>query len=208
MIRPILLLTAILGLAGCEVLQNQQSAAPALYVLKAEASGTVPSTAIATLPAMRPAAIVVSPTALPEFLDRAEFVERDGSNLLKPVDGHRWGERLGVGVTRVVAENLQRLLPRDLVTPAPGRGRQAFDFEVGVDISRFALSEGGQTEVTGRWTVLDAESGKILASEQFAERRPAGSGYDGQVSAMNANLAAVSSLIARAIAALPPPVSP
>lgn len=204
MIRPILLLAALASVSACDVLQNQQTASPTLYVLKAESSGTAP----APSSAMRPATVVVSPTALPEFLDRAEFVERDGANQLKPVDGHRWGERLGVGITRVVAANLQLLLPRDLVTPAPGRGRQAFDFEVGVDIARFALSEGGQAEVTGRWTVLDAESGRVLASEQFAERRPAGTGYDAQVSAMNANLAAVSTLVARAIATLPPPVTP
>ncbi|MFD2264405.1 membrane integrity-associated transporter subunit PqiC [Lacibacterium aquatile] len=200
MIRPLILASALLALSACEVLKNQQLGAPTLYVLKAEAAAGVAPPVIAIL---RPAAIVVSPTALPEFLDRAEFVERDGANQLKPVDGHRWGERLGVGVTRVVAENLQLLLPRDLVTPAPGRGRQSFDYEVGVDIARFALNEGGRAEVTGRWTVLDAESGKVLASQQFAERRPAGAGYDGQVSAMNANMAAVATLIAQAITALP-----
>jgi uncharacterized lipoprotein YmbA len=202
MIRPLFLSVGLL-LAGCDVI-SQQNAAPTLFVLKAEGGGVVSP----ALPGLRPAAIAVAPTILPEFLDRGELVQRDGANQLRPIDGQRWAERLGVGITRVVSENLQTFLPRELVTATPGRGRQQFDLEVGVDVARFALNENGVTEIAGRWTVLDPDSGKVLATQRFDLKRPAAAAYDGQISAMNGNLAQLSETVARAIAQLPPPSSP
>ena len=50
--------------------------------------------------------------SVPDYLDTLDIQVRDGQNGLKPSLTGRWGERLSVGITRILADGLTRRLPR------------------------------------------------------------------------------------------------
>jgi uncharacterized lipoprotein YmbA len=63
----------------------------------------------------------VGPFTIPGYLDRPQFVRRLGPNELLPVGAARWAETLSEGFERVLAEDLDALLPMARVHAHPWR---------------------------------------------------------------------------------------
>ena len=63
--------------------------------------------------------VVVAAVRLPKYLERPQLVTRSGDNRLQLEEFHQWGGNLGKDLTRVLAENLSRLLGSDAVVAAP-----------------------------------------------------------------------------------------
>jgi uncharacterized lipoprotein YmbA len=148
-------------------------ALPALLVLMACSSTPVPRVYVLSTPAAPVAGVhneagrpvVELPTVtLPDYLDSADILVRDGRNELKPSTTGKWGERLSVGVTHALEVALARRLPGVLVThtPTPGQpGRQLL-----VDISAFDVQPDGRCALTARWTVPASDKQPAAISEQ------------------------------------------
>ncbi len=197
--RLLITLAAALGLAAC----GTQLAPPTLYVLKPAVDRAAAQPVARLTP---PLSLQIAPTVLPEYLDRAEIVGFAGANEVRPNDDQRWAERLGIGITRVTAENLATLLPSALVTLPPGRGRQGVDWDLVLDITRFDLDDGGRASIAGRWTLHDANNDRLLATGRIdLSRANGGAAMDARISAMNANLAEIATSIATTLSTLPPP---
>jgi hypothetical protein len=151
--------TAIVAsLAGCA------SAPPASYLLSAPPAAAAPG-------ARHGPVVAVGPVALPAYLDRSGIVvRRPGDEIVISTD-HRWGEPLGDGVARVLAENLAVMVPTDAVVVFPWKTSWTPQFRVTVDIVHFDGPLSGPAVLAARWRLLD-ERGKVLALHAVRLQEP------------------------------------
>ncbi len=191
---PLLLLAPALG--GCLTPEP----APRLYVLDPVA---VPPTA-APLP--QRLAIGIAAAQVPEYLDRPELIVRAGANEVRAVDGDRWAERLPATLSRVLSENLTRLLGQQTQLIQASRPAVPLDYEVYLTLTSLDISAAsGDVSLGGYWIVFDAGSRTETLSGPIAQRQAGnGPGLPGAVAGINKAISAVSTDIARALRTLPP----
>jgi uncharacterized protein len=191
-----------------------QSSPAELYVLSAQPAPESGTPSQAKLAADRsaprspnsgkPIRTVGIAVSVPEYLDRAEIVERASANELKPSYNAQWGESLSIDAARVVSEDLEALLPSANVVMLPSRARRSIDYEVNVNLVRFESDAAGSAMVVGEWTI-GASDGHELASGRFRHSEPlAQAGFAAMAAAMSRNLAAVSVDVANALGRLRP----
>lgn len=184
---PLIVMSACLLLAACV-----SSPTPKFYVL-------------APLATERPAdagleiAVGVGPVELPDYLDRPQIVTRSGQNELNLAEFDRWGESLKDNTTQVLAENLAVLLPSKKVMTYPWKRATQVNYQVSVKITRFDHTEGGETVLGARWSILDGEGGELLTRESRYVESPAGDSYPATVAAMNRALAQFSRDVVNAV---------
>jgi hypothetical protein len=148
----------VAGLAGCA------SAPPRSYLLAALPATAAPG-------AHHGPVVAVGPVAIPTYLDRSGIVvRRPGDEIVISTD-HRWGEPLGDGVARVLAENLAVMIPTDAVAVFPWKTSWTPQFRVTVDIVHFDGPLSGPAVLAARWRLLD-ERGKVLALHAVTLQEP------------------------------------
>lgn len=153
-------------------------------------------------PAQQGVAVGVGPVDLPEYLDRPQIVTRTDQNELRLADFDRWAGTLKDNVNQVLAENLSLLLPSQGVVVYPWKRSVAIDYQIVVKLIRFDRSEGGDSVLEARWSVLAGSDRRELQTRVSVYReRPAGPEYGATVAAMNRNLESLSRDIAAAIKA-------
>jgi len=183
----VVLLAAGLALAGCS------SPPTRFYVLAALPAGQPASSTGAEI------AVGVGPVDLPEYLDRPQIVTRTGQNELNLADFERWGEALKDNASEVLAENLAVLLPSKKVSVYPWKRSVSVNYQLVVKIIRFDHTEGGETVLRTRWSLLNKDGAGLLARESRYVESPAGEGYANTVAAMNRALAQFSREVANTI---------
>ena len=172
---PIALLGAALALAAC----STAGPPPVTYVLGEPASPVQSAEPLTGRPV-----IEVRPVLVPDYLDVADILIRQGGHMVAPSPTGRWGERLSAGVTRALAAGLARRLP-DLVIvtspPVEPPSRQVL-----VDVATFEPSADGKVVLVAQWRVLDGDSGGTLTGERVSLEKPiAGTGDPAVVAAMS-----------------------
>ncbi|MGQ0652024.1 MAG: PqiC family protein, partial [Betaproteobacteria bacterium] len=113
-------------------------------------------------------------------------------------DHEQWGGNLRQDMTRVLAENLGRLLGSDRVVAAPHAVRTQPDFRVDVEVMRFERAPDGRVRLVARWW-LSRGDGTLLASPS-AELAGGAPGEAGSFDALVASMSAVYNELAVAIA--------
>src|SRR5262249_41280271 len=126
-----LLLAVSLGCASDEIDVRE-------YVLTSKAA---PDPVAAT---GRTRTLTVGPVILPAYLRRREIVSRIGDNEVRASDTHRWGEDLGHGLARVVAEDLSAEVPGLRASTSAWRDAGA-DYRLTIEIERFEPIPGDGT---------------------------------------------------------------
>ncbi len=150
-------------------------------------------------------ALGIGPSQVPEYLDRPELVVRAGPNEVSAVESDRWAERLPVTLSRVLTENLSRLLGVEAQLMQSGRAVGSLDYEIYLDITRFEIAPDGGAALGGRWIIIDANSRAEVASARLArQEKGTGTGFPAAVSSMNRAISAVSQDIAARLRTLPP----
>jgi uncharacterized lipoprotein YmbA len=149
-------------LLGCCVAGCSSTAPPNVYVLAPEAN-TRPSETSQT---GRPV-VSVRHVVLPDYLDNTDLFVRDGRNALKSSTTGQWGERLSVGVTHAVAEDLTRRLPGFVIDQHEAAGRPSRT--VLIDVDGFDVTSDGRCALTARWTILgeDGQGTGVSARATF-----------------------------------------
>jgi uncharacterized lipoprotein YmbA len=129
--------------------------------------------------AARVSSIGIRPAELPDYLGRAEIVTRGQDNRLEVNDLDRWGEQLGVLVTRTLANTLQAALPgADIVTlptdlqPPPTR-------LLNLVIDRFESDASGVVTLSGRWQLIDSRDNRPTAGARILITEKAAAGTTG-----------------------------
>ena len=144
--------------------------------------------------------IAISPIAVPEMLDRPQFVVRTGVNQVSINEMERWAGSLKSEIARALANNIATLVPSAMVYPYPQSASVNADCRILVDVQKFDSTPNESAQIEVLWTVQPAKgvarSGRSLVSEPTT-----GAGYDALVAAHSRALAAVSKDIAAAVRA-------
>jgi uncharacterized protein len=187
----IALLTGLL-VAGC---LGGGTASTRFYVL---APAETPA-----MPAAGALSVGVGPVSVPGYLDRPQIVTRPAADRIELGEFDQWGEPLGAGVSRVLAEDLARQMPSARVASFPWRSMLSVKYQVVVDLTRLDGPAGGDLALEARWRILDGGGKEVALKTTRLVEPTGGPGYSASVSAMSRALAALSRDIAQALAALP-----
>jgi uncharacterized lipoprotein YmbA len=104
-----------------------------------------------------PVVIAVARVTIPDELDTADIVVRDGSTLRRSSLG-RWGSRLSVAVTDRLTERLARRDPNALVTDRPLT--ETPTLRVLVNIGRLDVSSDGVGTLDADWLVVPRDTSR------------------------------------------------
>ncbi|WP_456373761.1 PqiC family protein [Thiolapillus sp.] len=110
--------------------------------------------------------IGVGPVNLADYLDRNQLVSRSGEVSLKLDEFNRWAGGLDGNITRVVAENLSRLLGISGVLAYPWSSAVDLDYQIILDISRFDIAEGNRVILDVQWQLFDQEKRKLVSVQR------------------------------------------
>ena len=180
----------------------------ALFVLVALAAcGSSPKSSFYTLSAVETAkqgtsngsySIAIGSVAVPDVIDRPQFVTRTGANELTINEFARWGEPLRSEIPRVIAADLARDLDGAFVSIYPQSSGGTADYRLQLDVRRFDSSLGEAATVEVVWTLRPLK-GTAVIGRSVAREATAGAGYDALVAAHSRALSSVSRDIAGAV---------
>jgi uncharacterized protein len=180
---------SLLGLGACASTPSR------FYILNTlPASETVPATV-----AERGPVIGVGPITLPKYLDRPQIVTRASGNQLTLGEFDRWAEPLQDNISRVLAENLARLIPTDQVLLQAWPRSASLGYQVTVEVLQFDGWLGGQNTLLARWSILDQAERELLSRKVQLNAPTGGSDYNAMVVALNQMIETLSRDIATAI---------
>lgn len=188
------LTAVVLTLAGCSILKPQVDASR-FYVLTATESRT---DGVAARPPSD-LKVGVGPVQFPDYLDRSPLVTRLGPNRLVFSDLARWAEPLDRNFSRVVIDNLVRLLGTEKIISLPSFVPISVQYKVPIEVQRFEGDEKGNVELVARWAILSGADGKVLHSTESHITETGGSDTGDVVAALSRAAAKLSEQIADAI---------
>jgi uncharacterized lipoprotein YmbA len=156
--------------------------------------------------AAKPAAVsvVIKDVRLPQYLERPQIVTRGGDYRLVLADYELWAGDLRQDMTRVLAENLARLLESDRVLAAPHTFKLQPDVRVEVEVLRFERDPGGKVELAARWWLTRGSDATLLAGKDAliaGTPLAAGAPFEAVVASMSAVYGELAREIARSIQA-------
>ena len=130
----------------CLLLVACRSAPARFFVLTAEAEQ------VPVVEGALPLELALAPVRLPALLDRPQLVTVVEGQERRLTETARWIESLDENVTRVLAENLSRLLGTEQVVRLPtGRRGETYDYTLHVEVLRFDVTPGEQALLEVRW---------------------------------------------------------
>lgn len=169
---------AVLSLAGCAL---GRSPIATTWVLDPVAMRVAPSDAPADT-----SVLSVERVRVPDWLDRPQLVVRGRDGRLELDERARWGEPLGRGLQRVMAENLASLMTSRRVVAAPASPRTSVALQLNLDFVEAARQSDGELRVEVRWELQAGTDGKALrrglSTQQIKVSKP---GPAGTVAALN-----------------------
>ncbi len=142
---------------------------------------------------------------MPGYLDRAQFVRRIGPNEVRPVEDARWAETLGEGFERVLAENLDALLPMARVHDHPWRSSTRTEWIIAGNVSKFETDASGAAVLDVTWRVLGPDGEPTRVGARSIVRVPgSGESVDTEVGVMSEVLSQFAVVVADSLRALEP----
>ena len=96
----------------------------------------------------------MGPVRITGKLDRPQIVTGAGGNEIRLSDYAEWGDSLGAGFARVLAENLAYLLNTENVAIFPWLQAIQTDYQVTVDVTDFIGTPGGDVMLRAWWTIF------------------------------------------------------
>lgn len=147
--------------------------------------------------------IGVGPVKLPGYLNRPQIALTVGQGQIRLDEFQRWSEPLDENFTRVLAENLRRLLPECEVVLFPWRRPLNVNMQVEIAVDAFHVTQEGQSLLEAQWFTTRENKSTIL--ERSSLRLPAdASSYAGIVAAHSRALEVLSREIATSLRPLLP----
>lgn len=153
----LLLLTCLGALAGC---RWPGESAPTRHWLLSSSAGTRATETFVV-------SVGIGPVQLPDYLNRAELIERVGPNELLAHNFDLWAERLDVNFRDVLADDLASLVPGIAVVPFPWKGPAAVEYRLAVLVSRFEFDQArNEVVLIGGWGLSQAAGARIASEGQ------------------------------------------
>jgi uncharacterized lipoprotein YmbA len=146
--------------------------------------------------------VLIAPVAVPEIVDRPQFVVRKTANRIEIAEFDRWAEPLKAGIARVLAEDLAQ----ELGTPRVAAQAQAIsrdaDYRVTFDVFRFDSRLGDGIALEAAWTVRAAKGGRSRIGRSVVQEPVQAADYEALAAAHSRALQRYAREIAAAIRAL------
>jgi uncharacterized lipoprotein YmbA len=145
----------------------------------------------------------VGPIKLPEYLNRPQIVTRATTNELILSQFDRWAEPLHDTFSRVLAENMTRLLCTKSVSIYPWKASTDIDYRVEAEVVRMDGDLGREASLEVWWAIWGGAEKKVLISKQSRLREPvATKDYEALVQAQSRLLTTFSQEVSEAIGKL------
>ena len=187
-------------LAGLTVAGCASSPPSKFYQLSPEPSRTAITR---DAPLEKAEMIAVGPVRIPDYLDRPQIVTRAGKNELILSEFDRWAGSLEIDVSRVLVEDISRLLPAERFSAVAWtpylEGQGTASYRVEVLVEQFDGTLGDSVLLKAQWTVIAKDRSTLLRRESLIREAMNGSGYDAVVGTMSGALGKLSSEISRGI---------
>ncbi len=191
----LILAAGVLGLFGCGSPMPPRTT----YVL-----GTPTPPVERTEPISGRPVVEVKPVLVPDYLDGTDILVRGAGNVLQPRTTGRWGERLSLGTTRALAEDLRERLP-DFVITTTSAPTVPNSCQLLIAVDSFEQYVDQPVLLIAEWRVLGAASSETLAGERTSMTEAVkGSGDSAIVAAMSRALEDLASRVAAALQPLGP----
>lgn len=147
----------------------------------------------------------VGPFTMPAYLDRPQFVRRVGPNEVRPVETARWAETLGEGFERVLAEDLDALLPMARVHAHPWRSSTQAQWIISGYVTKFETDASGEAVLDVTWRVLGPDREPTRVGARSVVRVPGtGQSVEAEVAAMSDVLNRFAIMLADTLRSLKP----
>jgi uncharacterized lipoprotein YmbA len=161
MSRPVtaVVLAALCFLAGCSILSPQPDRSR-FYVLTSSVDAPGPTSGAAAY------TLGLGPIKFPDYLDRSQIVTRVAPNQVVFSDVDRWAEPLDRNFSRVLSENLARLLNTERIISLPTFVPTNVEYEIPIEVLRFESDGSGVVELTARWAIRRPKEGKLLHTRE------------------------------------------
>ncbi len=145
------------------------------------------------------AGIGLGPLRFPDYLSRDSIVRYESESRLDIAETRRWAEPLEYNFSRVLAENLSRLLQSNKVLRYPWPAWRKPDYQLVMDVIRFDANVNSEVELIVQWALLQGENKKPLLEKRSHFVQPGAEDFDSIVKAHSQVLAAFSQEVAAAI---------
>ena len=189
---PTLAVAVLLG--GCVLKRSNPAQTYVLDPLAAPGSAPPRETPLGVVGVLK--------VTVPGWIDRPQVTGRAARGQIVTDEFARWGEPIGRGIQRVVAENLAALLPDRRVMAAPFAPSQAIDQRVDLGVTEAARQVDGSVLVEARWAVLGPKGETLVQRRSSHRANPTAAGPAGAVAGASEALAGLSRDIAEALRAL------
>lgn len=191
------ILAATLLWSGCLLKRSPQARTYVLDPMAAADATTLRETPLSVVGVLK--------VTVPGWIDRSEVTGRGAGGEIVTDEFARWGEPIGRGIQRVLAENLAALLPDRRVVAAPFAPSLVVHHRVEVTITEAARQADGSVLVEARFAVLGPKGETIVQRRSSRRANTAVAGSGGAVIGASEALAGLSRDIADVLRALPPP---
>lgn len=149
--------------------------------------------------------IGLGPIKLPPYLDRNEIAMRLSPTQVTYSDTDRWAEPLSVTMSRVLLQDLSRLLGTDLIVRYPWSNAAKVDYQIEIELLQFEATKGGEAQLRARFGIVQGGTRRPLVVRDASFTRPGATDTATSVTALSALLGDLSQEIASALRQLPPP---
>lgn len=145
--------------------------------------------------------IGIGPVKIPDYLNRNPIVSRTTGSGVILAQFDRWAEPLDSGISRVMAEDLSRLLCAKTVHIFPWKAGTPIDYRVIVDVLRLDGTVGGEVAFDAQWSVspLGHERKTLIANSLRVSEKAGEAGYNSLVEAHSRMIGQLSKEIAAGI---------
>jgi len=132
------------------------------------------------------ARIGVETVKVPAYLDRNQIVTNLDDTEFRLADFNHWAEPLSDTLTRVVAENLSRMLSDESADVFPAARPIPFDYTVDIEVLRLDGKMGDQATLVARWALFGPEGRELILVRRSQYREAVGAdSYEALVAAYN-----------------------
>lgn len=192
--KILFLVISLFIITGCA------STEPSRYYLLSPISSAPESNKLSDPPCV---GLIVGPVRLPEYTNRPQIVTRSSQNELSRAQFDLWAEPLSDTFSRVLAENLTRLVCTKSVSLFLWNTSAPVDYRVIMEVMKMDGTLGKEAVLEAWWSIVSGKDSKVLASRQskFAEAVTSPS-YEAFVQAHSRALEALSRDVAQGITKL------
>ncbi len=156
------------------------------------------ATAAASTSSPSGSSIAVGPISLPNYVDRSELVFQDGANEFQVPSNASWVGSLPENVSRVLAEDLGRILHSSRVRTSLESGVTP-RYQIAVDVRQFHGISGQEAILDVSWRVQSGGGGVLLRQSGIFHEPIVGDGYAPVVAAQSRLLEQLAAAIAQSL---------